>query len=207
MNEPLWTLQNLVTLRHDVILTTGPIQSNGVVTTSGGNLTAKHVIHLDVQGITSKGEWKKGITRCLQQAESNELSSISFPALGTGKYLTSKSSQTFMLRSYTFVVLEMKNQMQVCRIFNTINSNFLGMLKISPSKMALAMMEAIAEFSKKNTNSTISLVRVVIFQEEMVATYLDQMEKATNASSSIMGMVTAPFRYIGNTIKSVFQDN
>ena len=79
------------------------------------------------------------------------------------------------------------------------------MLNIPASKMALAMMEAIAEFSKKNTNTTISLVRVVIFQEEMVATYLEQMEKAMKPGSSILGMVTAPFRYIGDTIKGRYK--
>ena len=79
------------------------------------------------------------------------------------------------------------------------------MLNIPASKMALAMMEAIAEFSKKNTNISISLVRVVIFQEDMVATYLEQMEKAMKPGSSILGMVTAPFRYIGDTIKGRYK--
>ena len=69
------------------MIVAGGIKQNGVAITSGGNLAAKHVLHLDVQGLTDKGEWKKGITRCLQQAERNELSSISFPALGTGKNL------------------------------------------------------------------------------------------------------------------------
>ena len=69
------------------MIVAGRIKQNGVAITSGGNLAAKHVLHLDVQGLTDKGEWKKGITRCLQQAERNELSSISFPALGTGKNL------------------------------------------------------------------------------------------------------------------------
>ena len=84
---------------------------------------------------------------------------------------------------------------------NVLIPNFIGMLNIPPGKMALAMMEAIAEFSKKNNNTAISLVRVVIFQEEMVATYLEQMEKAMKPGSSIMGMVTAPFRYLSDTIK------
>ena len=76
------------------------------------------------------------------------------------------------------------------------------MLNISPSKMALAMMEAIVEFSKKNTKVHISLVRVVIFREEMVATYLEEMEKASKPGSSILEMVTRPLcRHTGDTIK------
>ena len=78
------------------------------------------------------------------------------------------------------------------------------MLNFSPDKMAVAMMEAIADFSKKNQTTTIRLVRVVIFQRDMLSTYLDQMAKATKPGSSIMNMVTAPFRYIGNTIKGTF---
>ena len=84
---------------------------------------------------------------------------------------------------------------------NVLIPIFLGMLNISPSKMALNMMEAIAEFSKKNNNTAINLVRVVIFQEEMVSTYLEQMEKAMKPGSSIMGMITAPFRHLSDTIK------
>lgn len=75
------------------------------------------------------------------------------------------------------------------------------MLKIPPSKMAITMMEAIADFSRRNQATTVNLVRVVIFQTEMVPTYLEQMDKATKPGSSIMDMVTAPFRYIGDTIR------
>lgn len=57
---------------------------NGVAITGGGNLSASHVIHVDVQGISGKNGWKKAITTCLQEAEKDELSSLSFPALGTG---------------------------------------------------------------------------------------------------------------------------
>ena len=67
--------------------------------------------------------------------------------------------------------------------------------------MALAMMEAIADFSGRNQATTVSLVRVVIFQAEMVPVYLGQMDQANKPGSSILAMVTAPFRYISNTIK------
>ena len=60
------------------------INRKGVAITNGGNLSAKKVIHLDVQGINGKAEWKKGITTCLKEAEKARLASLSFPALGTG---------------------------------------------------------------------------------------------------------------------------
>ena len=69
--------------------------------------------------------------------------------------------------------------------------------------MADYMMEAIADFSK-NKNTNISLVRVVIFQAEMVPIYLEQMEKASKPDSTIMGMVTAPLKNIGKAIRGMF---
>ena len=52
--------------------------------TTAGNLAAKRIIHLDVNGVSGKNEWKKAISKCLQEAEKAQLSSLSFPALGTG---------------------------------------------------------------------------------------------------------------------------
>ena len=67
--------------------------------------------------------------------------------------------------------------------------------------MALAMMEAIADFSKRNQTTNVKLVRVVVFQADMVPTYLGQLDQANKLDSSILDMITAPFRYISNTVK------
>ena len=56
--------------------------------TTAGNLAAKRVIHLDVNGVNGKNDWKKAISKCLQEAEKAQLSSLSFPALGTGMWLS-----------------------------------------------------------------------------------------------------------------------
>ena len=63
-----------------------PIAQNGVAVTTGGTLTAKYVIHLDIMEMNGKRDWKRGISRCLEEAEKAELTSVSFPALGTGRY-------------------------------------------------------------------------------------------------------------------------
>ena len=65
-------------------LITGTIGRRGVMITTAGNLSAKRVIHLDVNGVNGKNDWKKAISKCLQEAEKAQLSSLSFPALGTG---------------------------------------------------------------------------------------------------------------------------
>ena len=74
-------------------------------------------------------------------------------------------------------------------------------MNIDAGTMADYMMEAIAEFSRKNKNACVELVRVVIFQKEMVPTYLQQMEKASKPGSSFFDMVKAPFKSFGRAIK------
>ena len=63
------------------------------------------------------------------------------------------------------------------------------------------MMEAIADFSRRNKTTSVELVRVVIFQKDMVPTYLRQMEKASKPGSSFFDMVKAPFKSFGRAIK------
>ena len=55
--------------------------------------------------------------------------------------------------------------------------------------MANYMMAAIEEFSKRHPVSDVSLVRVVIFESDMVDTYLDQMYSAGKSGSGIMDTV------------------
>ena len=81
------------------------------------------------------------------------------------------------------------------------NSFFIGKLSNETHQMAVPMMEAIAEYSRKNKRTCISLVRVVVFQADMISKYLEEMKKAGKSGSSIFDMVTAPFR----SIKKLFQ--
>jgi O-acetyl-ADP-ribose deacetylase (regulator of RNase III) len=65
----------------------GPINVGEAVVTSAGSLRAKHVIHAAVMGQdlhTSADLIKKVTHSSLALAEQRALSSISFPALGTG---------------------------------------------------------------------------------------------------------------------------
>ncbi|MBI3586947.1 MAG: macro domain-containing protein [Ignavibacteriales bacterium] len=65
----------------------GPIEIGQAVLTSAGALNAKHVIHAAVMGqdLHTTAEFIKQATHAsLTLAEHNKLSSISFPALGTG---------------------------------------------------------------------------------------------------------------------------
>lgn len=65
----------------------GPIEIGGAVITSGGNLKAKFVIHAAAMGqdLHTDAEKIRNATRSsLKLAEEKKITSISFPALGTG---------------------------------------------------------------------------------------------------------------------------
>ncbi len=65
----------------------GPVEIGWAVITKGGNLKAKHVIHAAVMGQdlhTDANKISAATQNTLHLAESKQLSSISFPALGTG---------------------------------------------------------------------------------------------------------------------------
>jgi O-acetyl-ADP-ribose deacetylase (regulator of RNase III) len=65
----------------------GPVEVSSAVLTTGGSLKAKHVIHAAVMGQdlhTDEIKIKNSTKSALQLAEQKKISSISFPALGTG---------------------------------------------------------------------------------------------------------------------------
>ena len=65
----------------------GPVNLGEAAVTSGGNLKAKYVIHaasMDFENPTTEESLYDSIKNCLLRAEELELSSIAFPALGTG---------------------------------------------------------------------------------------------------------------------------
>lgn len=65
----------------------GPIEIGGAVMTTGGTLKAKFVIHAAAMGQdlhTDAEKIKKATLASLKLAEEKKISSISFPALGTG---------------------------------------------------------------------------------------------------------------------------
>ena len=79
-----------------------------------------------------------------------------------------------------------------------------GNLHVPTDKMAVTMMETIAEFSRKNSKTTVSLVRVVIFQPDMISKYLEEMKRAANSGSSFLGGMTTPFKYVRRKVKGKY---
>ena len=60
-----------------------PQTPGSVVITSAGNLTARYLFHI-VPSDQFPADMSSSLTQCLQEAERNRMSSISFPAVGTG---------------------------------------------------------------------------------------------------------------------------
>ena len=64
----------------------GKTSSNGIAVTSAGQLPCFHIIHIDAQ---YGGDWTTIIENVLVEADSLQIESVAFPALGTGTYTAS----------------------------------------------------------------------------------------------------------------------
>ena len=63
----------------------GPQAGGSAVMTTGGNLAARHIIHL-LPDSSNKQHLQQCVEECLRLAESRGIQSISFPAIGTGAH-------------------------------------------------------------------------------------------------------------------------
>ena len=65
----------------------GPVSLGEAALTSGGQLKARHVIHaasMHLGGLTSEGSLRDATVNSLKRAVEKQLTSIAFPAIGTG---------------------------------------------------------------------------------------------------------------------------
>ncbi|CAH1781382.1 unnamed protein product [Owenia fusiformis] len=65
----------------------GSVDVDGFAVTHGGKMQCKTVIHMDVT--SSRKDWKEMVIACLEKTEALKLSSVAFPALGTGSMMVS----------------------------------------------------------------------------------------------------------------------
>ena len=72
-------------------------QSGGsAVMTSGGNLAARHIIHL-IPDSADKNHLQQCVEKCLGLAEARGIQSISFPAVGTGAFHVSAADSASLI--------------------------------------------------------------------------------------------------------------
>lgn len=73
---------------------------NGIAVTSAGLLPMKHVIHVAPQGGgSSQSAWQTLVIRALTEADKRGITSIAFPALGTGNLQHELSSLVLFLQA------------------------------------------------------------------------------------------------------------
>ncbi|XP_050395688.1 protein mono-ADP-ribosyltransferase PARP15 isoform X2 [Patella vulgata] len=65
------------------------MKEKGIAITPVSGMNCKYVIHVDADRFNYN--WKKAITNCLREADQKHVTSIAFPALGTGNYSTKTS--------------------------------------------------------------------------------------------------------------------
>lgn len=119
----------------------GPQKPGSVVVTSAGKLSTRFIFHIVPLDPLNDKSITASVLKCLQVAEKRKLSSISFPAIGTGA------------------------------------------LGISPKDCADAMLSAIREFSENHPVS-MQLIKMVIFQKEMLKDVRSSIEEASGESSA-----------------------
>ena len=74
----------------------GPQAGGSAVMTSGGNLAARHIIHL-IPDSSNKQHLQQCVEKCLRLAESRGVQSISLPAIGTGAYKMSATDSANLI--------------------------------------------------------------------------------------------------------------
>ena len=84
------------------------------------------------------------------------------------------------------------------RYLANILCQILGKLTLSANEKAAALMDGIVDFSKTYQTPSLSCVRVVIRQKDTLATFVEEMHKASKTEITLEKMITTPLRYFGN---------
>ncbi|XP_066278203.1 protein mono-ADP-ribosyltransferase PARP14-like isoform X2 [Branchiostoma lanceolatum] len=72
------------------------LKKDGVGITAAGGLASRYILHLVAPGFETE-KWKKAVMNCLAFAESHQLKSLAFPALGTGQMAKDPTESATMI--------------------------------------------------------------------------------------------------------------
>ena len=132
----------------------GPQRPGSVVVTKAGNLNARFIFHIVPTKPLDDKSIKGSVMKCLQEAERKGLSSISFPAIGTGN------------------------------------------LGLSARDCAHTMLSVICDFSAQQPKS-MQLMKMIIFQKEMMKEFRSAMEEASGQVSEKSGIIRRVVSRVG----------
>ncbi len=132
--------------------------AGSAVMTSGGNLAARHIIHL-IPGSGSKDSFIKCLENCLRLAESRGLQSISLPAVGTGRYnMAAADSASVIFQVLNRLGSSFNNVRQV-RIVVRQTRMTQAFLREKAKYSTPSLTPTLASFAKKSSQVGIEIVR------------------------------------------------
>ncbi|XP_066497152.1 poly(ADP-ribose) polymerase family member 14-related sequence 1 isoform X2 [Hoplias malabaricus] len=117
----------------------GAQQNAGLIMTQPGNLQCKKIMHISAKN--DPATIQKRVTQALQMCVSQNFTSISFPAFGTGQG------------------------------------------GVNPGQVADAMLDALVNFVTQSPQSSLKLVRMVIFQAPMLADFHQSMQNRVQSDN------------------------
>ncbi|KAI8490692.1 positive regulation of interleukin-4-mediated signaling pathway [Branchiostoma belcheri] len=91
------------------------LKKDGVGITAAGGLAARYILHLVAPGFETE-KWKKAIINCLAFAESHQLTSLAFPALGTGQMAKDPTESATMIIEAIAEFAQKKNPKHLKRV-------------------------------------------------------------------------------------------
>uniref|UniRef100_A0A8C1WAV4 Poly [ADP-ribose] polymerase n=1 Tax=Cyprinus carpio TaxID=7962 RepID=A0A8C1WAV4_CYPCA len=144
------------------------IQQTEIVT-SAGRLPCGNIIH--VIGRNSPSGIKDVVLSVLKLCESRQITSVAFPALGTGKEFC--AILLFCIQWLQYIVEFIS--LFLYFFWDKYVSNSLGQGGANPADVADAMVDAVVDFVKKKKPAHIRLVKFLIFQTNMVADFHQSM--------------------------------
>uniref|UniRef100_A0A673KLM8 Poly [ADP-ribose] polymerase n=1 Tax=Sinocyclocheilus rhinocerous TaxID=307959 RepID=A0A673KLM8_9TELE len=133
---------------------------SGLIMTQAGNLQCKKIIHISVQ--SNAGMIQSHVKKALEMCAKEKLTSIAFPAIGTGK------------------------------------------AGLSPGQVADCMLDGILDMIRKTPQSTLKLIRLVVFQAQMLPEFHKSMQNQETGPAKQEQSTWSKIKAYAANVKSFF---
>ncbi|XP_016389906.1 poly(ADP-ribose) polymerase family member 14-related sequence 1 isoform X2 [Sinocyclocheilus rhinocerous] len=138
----------------------GAQDKSGLIMTQAGNLQCKKIIHISVQ--SNAGMIQSHVKKALEMCAKEKLTSIAFPAIGTGK------------------------------------------AGLSPGQVADCMLDGILDMIRKTPQSTLKLIRLVVFQAQMLPEFHKSMQNQETGPAKQEQSTWSKIKAYAANVKSFF---
>ncbi|KAK2905058.1 hypothetical protein Q8A67_006857 [Cirrhinus molitorella] len=138
----------------------GAKTNSGLIMTQAGNLQCKKIIHISAQ--SNAVIIQKHVKKALEMCAKEKLTSIAFPAIGTGQG------------------------------------------GLSPGQVADSMMDGMLEMIRKNPQSTVKLIRLVVFQAQMLPEFHKSMQNRETGPAKQEQSTWSKIKAYAANVKSFF---